>query len=71
MVLYLKSAADVFVVSKIRKAQEEIPLVSFQKFCFAYLNNDWIMAVSSLLTFTTSIALFIITSPLHGMRSES
>jgi hypothetical protein len=71
MVLYIKSAADIFVARKIRKAQEEIPLVTFQKFCFAYMNNDWIMAISSLLCLSTSVALFIVTVPLLYIRSES
>lgn len=71
MVLHLKSVADNLVMSKIRKAQQELPFFTFQKLCFAFLHNDWIMIISSLLTLTATLSQFLVESPLHFFRSES
>ena len=71
MILYLKSVADILVVSKIRQAQYEIPFFTFQKMCFAYMNNDWVMVISSVYTLATAMTLFIINNPLSLLRSES
>ena len=70
MVLYLKSVADNLVISKLRKAQQELPFYTFQKLCFAFLRNDWIMVISSLLTLMATLSQFVIESPLHLFRSE-
>ena len=71
MVLYLKSVADTLVIRKIRQAHHEVPFFTFQKMCFAYLNNDWIMAISSLFTLAATVSLFVIDIPLQLLRSES
>jgi hypothetical protein len=36
----------------------EFPVVTFNRLCYSYLNNDWIMVISS--SFTLAITLFTI-----------
>jgi hypothetical protein len=71
MVLYLKSVADILVIRKIRQAQQEVPFFTFQKICFAYLNNDWIMVITSVMTLTAAMIAVIVENPLQFLRSQS
>ena len=71
MVLYLKSAAEVLGLHKLLQIhQTELPFFTFHKMCFAYLNNDWMMVISSLFTLLTTLTLFLATTPLHLLRSN-
>lgn len=41
---------------KLRSASpKEYPAVTFNRLCYSYLNNDWIMVISSCFTLATTL----------------
>ena len=71
MVLYLKFVADTLMIRKLRQVQPEVPLLTFQRICFAYINNDWFMVISSSFTLLTTVVMYSLSGPLTLVRSES
>ncbi len=47
---------------KLRSAgtPQEFPVVTFNQLCYSYLNNDWVMVISSCFTLATSMFAILV-----------
>jgi hypothetical protein len=39
---------------------QEFPAVTFNRLCYSYLNNDWIMVISSCFTLATTLFAILV-----------
>jgi hypothetical protein len=42
------------------RPKPEIPAVTFNRLCYSYLNNDWIMVISSCFTLATTLVTILV-----------
>lgn len=42
------------------RPQPEYPTVTFNRLCYSYLNNDWIMVISSCCTLATTLVVLLL-----------
>ena len=41
------------------KPNPEIPTITFNRLCYSYLNNDWVMVISSCCTLATTLLMLL------------
>jgi hypothetical protein len=42
------------------RLKPEFPVVTFNRLCYSYLNNDWIMVISSCFTLATTLLAILL-----------
>ncbi len=42
------------------KPNPEFPTITFNRLCYSYLNNDWVMVISSCCTLATTLFMLLL-----------
>ncbi len=53
----IKSVSHRLVTDRMKP---EFPVVTFNRLCYSYLNNDWIMVISSCFTLATTLFTLLV-----------